>query len=225
MGLYINNKLNKSRMYVSIKGGGAVKTIDELVGEVAKNIGAASPALKQSSKQSTTTEVLHAAHAVQVKPFKKEVCTPTDKNNFPERLTIDIAKDIAKAVEIAAGIIGINIVVSICNEGANLIILHAMDDSYIASIRASQDKAYTSAALKMPTHTALIESRGGSLDGLTNGNGLLLLGGGYPLIINNKIYGGIGVSGGSKEQDILLAAVASAYFEARFKGGPEVNGR
>jgi uncharacterized protein GlcG (DUF336 family) len=71
-------------------------------------------------------------------------------------------------------------------------------------------------ALKMPTHIALEQARGGSLDGLTNGNGIMLLGGGYPLKKGNKIYGGIGVSGGTKEQDTLLAAVAAAYFEARF---------
>ena len=44
---------------------------------------------------------------------------------------------------------------------------HAMDDSYIASVQASQDKAYTAVALKMPTYR-IDESRGGSLDGLTN---------------------------------------------------------
>ena len=60
----------------------------------------------------------------------------------------------------------------------------------------------------MPTHIALKESRGGALDGLTNGNGILLLGGGFPLEGKNKIYGGIGVSGGTKEQDTLIAAAA-----------------
>ena len=53
-------------------------------------------------------------------------------------------------------------------------------------------------------------------------NGILLLGGGYPLVRDNKICGGVGVSGGTKEQDMLLAAVASAYFEVRFKGGPKI---
>ncbi len=129
----------------------------------------------------------------------------------PKKMTLSVAKKLAKAVEIAAGIIGVRVVVAVCDEGANLVLLHAMDDSYIASIKASQDKAYTAVALKMPTHEALRESRGGSLDGLTNGNGILLLGGGYPLG-EDKIYGSIGVSGGTKEQDILLARVAMEYF-------------
>lgn len=166
-----------------------MKTIDELVGEVAKTLGA--------DKAVSADE-----------PVKREAC---------RRMTLDIAKELAEAAETAARCIGVKIVVSIVNEGANLVLLHAMDDSYIASVRASQDKAYTAVALKMPTHTALKESRGGALDGLTNGNGILLLGGGYPLGNDGKIYGGVGVSGGSKEQDTLLAAVAARYFETRFK--------
>ncbi|MBQ6530852.1 MAG: heme-binding protein [Clostridia bacterium] len=123
-------------------------------------------------------------------------------------MTLDLAKKAARAAEIAAEKLGIKVVVAICDEGANLVLLHSMDDSYIASIKAAQDKAYTAVALKMPTHIALKESRGGALDGLTNGNGILLLGGGFPLESENKIYGGIGVSGGTKEQDTLIAAVA-----------------
>ena len=99
-----------------------------------------------------------------------------------------MAKELAEAVEKAATILGVKVVVAIRDEGANLVLLHAMDDSYIASVQASQDKAYTAVALKMPTHIALDESRGGSLDGLTNGNGILLLGGGYPLRTDEKKY-------------------------------------
>lgn len=162
-----------------------MKTIDELVGEVAKNLG---------------------AHKLQ-KPIIRQDC---------KSVTLDMAKEIATAAEIAAKVIGVKIVVSIVNDGANLLLLHAMDDSYIASIKASQDKAYTAVALKMPTDAALKESRGGALDGLTNGNGILLLGGGYPLEAGNKIYGGIGISGGTKQEDTLIAAVAAEYFRIRY---------
>ena len=150
------------------------------------------------------------------KECKKQCkCDGNCKHESPEKMTIAMAKELAEAVEKAATILGVK-VVAIRDEGANLVLLHAMDDSYIASVQASQDKAYTAVALKMPTHIALDESRGGSLDGLTNGNGILLLGGGYPLRTDKKIYGGIGVSGGTKEQDTALAMVADAYFKARF---------
>ena len=64
----------------------------------------------------------------------------------------------------------------------------------------------------MPTHVALKESRGGALDGYTNGNGILMLGGGFPLEKDGRIYGGIGISGGTKEQDTLLAQIGAEVF-------------
>lgn len=185
-----------------------MKTIEELVGEVAKNLGTGKSAPKKQ---------VNTAKPVSPKKEEKAEVKKSVTENISPQMTLGLAKEIAKAVEIAAEIIGVNVVVAVCDGGANLVLLHAMDDSYIASIQASQDKAYTAVALKMPTHTALEESRGGALDGLTNGNGILLLGGGYPLGKGEKIYGGVGVSGGTKEQDTVLAMVAAEYFKARVK--------
>lgn len=172
-----------------------MKTIEELVAQVAKNMGAGAAAKPQSTQKPIPHE-------------PKSAKTSVSRISTYKKMTLDLAKKAARAAEIAAEKLGVKIVVAVCDEGANLVLLHAMDDSYIASIKAAQDKAYTAVALKMPTHTALKESRGGALDGLTNGNGILLLGGGFPLEGDSKIYGGIGVSGGTKEQDTLIAAVA-----------------
>lgn len=128
------------------------------------------------------------------------------------KLDLEYAKRLAQGLEAAAKSMGVKVVISVVNSGGNLICLHAMDDSYIASIKASQEKAFTSVALQMPTHIALEQSRGGSLDGYTNGNGILMLGGGFPLEKNGRIYGGLGISGGTKEQDILLAKIGAEVF-------------
>lgn len=139
-------------------------------------------------------------------------CGGGKSNASDMALDLEKAKLIARGVEIAAQKMNVRVVVAVDNNAANLVLLHAMDDSYIASIEASQKKAYTAAALKMPTHTALKESRGGSLDGYTNGGNILMLGGGYPLEISGRILGSIGVSGGTKEQDILLAQIGAELF-------------
>lgn len=180
-----------------------MKTIEDLVGEVKKNLGAGNSAPK---KRVDKVEPISSA------VLKKAEESKSAAKYISPKMTLNMAKKLAAAVEKAAQIIGVKVVIAICDEGANLVLLNAMDDSYIASIQASQDKAYTAVALKMPTHTALEESRGGSLDGLTNGNGILLLGGGYPLRKADKIYGGIGVSGGTKEQDTILSMVAAECF-------------
>ena len=176
-----------------------MKSIDELLCEVAKNLNVQPP----KPEPQKVTEPVHINNEV------KQVSSPAKRKG----MNLDIAKKLASAVELAAKEIGVTVVTAVVNEGANLVCLEAMDNSYIASIKASQDKAYTAAALKMPTSKALEESRGGALDGLTNGNGLLLLAGGEPLFVNGILMGGIGVSGGTKEQDAFLAKVAVRVFD------------
>lgn len=153
----------------------------------------------------------------QITPSAKEEAVkeivPKVQNTFAGDINLKIAKELISAVEKAAQIMNLKVVVAVVNKGANLVALEAMDDSYIASIQAAWDKAYTAVALKMSTQQALKESRGGALDGLTNTNGLLLLGGGIPLIKDGVICGAIGVSGGSKEQDIILAETAGRIFQ------------
>ncbi len=130
-------------------------------------------------------------------------------------MSLSLAKELSLAVEKYAESIGVKSVVAIVDAGANLILLHASDDAYIASRKIAQDKAYTSVALKMPTITALKETRGGALDGLTAGEGLCLLGGGEPLKVGGKVIGAIGVSGGTAEQDTDLARFATEYLNRR----------
>jgi uncharacterized protein GlcG (DUF336 family) len=55
---------------------------------------------------------------------------------------------------------------------------------------------------------------GGSLYGIqfTNGGKIVIFGGGEPLTVNGKIIGGLGVSGGSEEQDTRLAEMGKEFF-------------
>lgn len=134
-------------------------------------------------------------------------------------LSLDLAKEISLAVEKYAESMGKKVVVAIVDKGANLMLVHAMVDSYIASVQIAWDKAYTSAALKMSTQTALEESRGGTLDGLTptDSNRLMLLGGGMPLKINGRVVGALGVSGGTAEEDNAFAEFGAMYLERRLE--------
>ncbi len=132
-------------------------------------------------------------------------------------LSLELAKEISLAVEKRAESMNKKVVIAVLDAGANLMLLHSMQDAYIASLQIAQDKAYTAVSLKMPTHVALKESRGGALDGLvpTDSNHLMLLGGGMPLVINGKVVGGLGVSGGTAEEDIAFAEFGAMYLERR----------
>ena len=182
-----------------MRGDTVMKTIDELLSQIANNTGVTPP--KPSVKEPT---------------YKKEEKKP-DKLlvGTKPQLSLALAKEIIYCVEKGAEGMGINAVIAVVNADGRLVAFEAMDDSYLASISAAQDKAYTAAALKMPTEKALAESRGGIFDGLSNGNGILLLGGGNPLFINGELVGAVGVSGGTKEQDIELSMLGVRYLEER----------
>ncbi len=57
-------------------------------------------------------------------------------------------------------------------------------------------------------------SRGQSLYGLqlTNQQRIIIFGGGLPVIFNEQVIGAVGVSGGTVEQDQLLAQCALGLF-------------
>ena len=178
-------------------------TIDDMLNEVAKITGTAPEKKTENNEKKSFPVTAASAHKAPAPLVSKS------------GLGLALAKELAYCVEQAAYAMGVNVVIAIVNDGGRLVLMEAMDSSYIASIDAARDKAYTAAALRMPTHEALKEARGGALDGLTNGNGILLLGGGYPLIYNGAVIGGIGVSGGTKEQDMALAGAGVMYFEKR----------
>ena len=84
---------------------------------------------------------------------------------------------------------------------------------------AAHHKSYTVVALKMPTSKlAVLAAPGGPLYGIqhTNGGRIVIFGGGDPLELRGRVVGGLGVSGGSAEQDTELSAYGKKIFEEYF---------
>lgn len=124
-------------------------------------------------------------------------------------ITLDIAKKLIAKVEEKAREIGVNAVVAVSDAHARPVAVECMDDSYIASYDVAFNKAYTVVALKMSTIALKpLSQPGASLYGIqfTNEGKIVIFGGGDPLVYNSKIIGGLGVSGGTEEQDTFLSA-------------------
>ena len=99
-------------------------------------------------------------------------------------------------------------VVTVVDEGGNLVAQHRMDSALLASINISKNKAYTAVAVKVPTHElAALSQPGQPLFGIHNADGgrIVIFGGGFPLKQGDHVIGGIGVSGGSVEEDVACA--------------------
>lgn len=142
-----------------------------------------------------------------IKEVTKKVIERLNGGNYGNPVTLNIAKKLAGAAEKKACELGIPVVISVVDTGGNLILLHRMNDSLLASIDISINKAYTALSLKMPTNklTPLLQP-GASLYGIqnTNSNRIVAFGGGYPIESNGSIIGGIGVSGGTVDQDMEI---------------------
>ena len=137
-----------------------------------------------------------------------------------KKMTLEIAGKLAMRVEEKAREIGVNAVVAITDSGANPVLVHSMDDAYIASYDIALNKAYTVVSLKMPTKALKeLAAPGGSLYGIqfTNQGRIVIFGGGNPLYSGDKIVGGLGVSGGTEEQDTFLSEYGASVFEEILK--------
>ena len=96
-----------------------------------------------------------------------------------------------------------------------------MDDAFVVSFALAKKKAYTAAALRMPTHElGKLTAKGADFEGLANmlDEEIVTLGGGYPITINDSIIGAIGVSGGSAKSDTALAKYGAYLIEDIING-------
>ena len=134
-------------------------------------------------------------------------------------VTLPLAERVADAVIEEAKRIGVKAVVAISDAAGNPKLVKVMEDAYIASYDIAVNKAYTVVALKMPTVVLKpLAAPGGELYGIqfTNGGKIVIFGGGDPLRNDKgRIIGGLGVSGGSEEQDTALSEYGRMYFETQ----------
>ena len=83
-----------------------------------------------------------------------------------------------------------------------------MDGAFLVSFDVAVKKAYTSVAVKMSTmELNALAQPGGTFYGLDKmeGGNIIIFGGGVPLKAGDTIIGGLGVSGGTGEEDHSLA--------------------
>lgn len=113
----------------------------------------------------------------------------------------------AKALEI-----GVNMVIVVVDESGALKAFRRMDGAPQLSIEIATNKAYTAAAYGFPTHGwfDFIKNDPPLLHGIVHTPRLVVFGGGYPVTEDGQVIGGIGISGGHYEQDMVVAEAAIA---------------
>jgi len=130
-------------------------------------------------------------------------------------ISLDEALDLIDAARKKAEAIQVPMVIAVVDTGGNLVAQQRMDGALLVSVDISRNKAYSAVAVKIPTHKlAMVAQPGQPLFGIhnTDGGRIVIFGGGFPLLTKDGLVGGIGVSGGSVDEDIACAEAALEKF-------------
>ncbi|HMO47761.1 MAG TPA: heme-binding protein [Rubrivivax sp.] len=128
-------------------------------------------------------------------------------------ITAEAAAAALQAAVAHAATLGIRINVALTDASGVLAGFLRMPGAYLHSVDIAIDKAYTAASFGFPTAQwmSILAQDEGLRIGLSERPRLVIIGGGLPIREDGVLIGGIGVSGGSAEQD---AACAQAGIEA-----------
>ncbi len=108
-------------------------------------------------------------------------------------------------------------VIAVVDDGGNLMALERLDGTFSAGANISIGKAKTAVMFKKPTRVfeELINSSGKGRTVMTALENFTPLIGGIPIMVENQIVGGVGVSGAATaDQDEQLAIAGSKAFDA-----------
>jgi uncharacterized protein GlcG (DUF336 family) len=124
---------------------------------------------------------------------------------------LSLSKDVASRIEAKATKVKVPVAVCVIDIHGNIVLKHRMQGAPAFSIDISERKAYTSALVGMRTADLLpLVQPGQSLYalGTMSGGRYCAMGGGLPLKSDGVLVGGVGVSGGTVEQDMAIVEAA-----------------
>jgi glc operon protein GlcG len=128
-------------------------------------------------------------------------------------ISLAAAKKIAGGGEAEAAKNNWKMVIAIVDDGGHLVYLQRGDDTQIGSIDIAIGKAHTALALRRSTK-AVEDIIAGGRTAFLGVRGLTPIQGGLPIIVDGKVVGAVGASGGTSPQD---EQVAKAGIDAMMK--------
>jgi uncharacterized protein GlcG (DUF336 family) len=120
---------------------------------------------------------------------------------------LNIAKKVADRVEAESLKQGVPVAVTVIDIHGNIVLTHRMTGAPAFSLEIAERKAYTSALIQMRTADLVpLVQPGAELYPLlaVSGGRYSAIGGGVPLISEDQVIAGVGVSGGTTEEDVAI---------------------
>jgi uncharacterized protein GlcG (DUF336 family) len=124
---------------------------------------------------------------------------------------LTIAKNTADRVEAESLNEDLPVAVTVIDTHGNVVLTHRMPGAPAFSLELAERKAYTSALVGMRTADLVpLVQPGAELYPLlaVSGGRYSAIGGGVPLTSEGQLIGGVGVSGGTTEQDVAIVEAA-----------------
>ncbi len=175
--------------------------------------------LKYLNRLSDTLFILARAevHKSFIKKVVDKVYEKTTENPTTKSITKQLIDKMCSAVLEESHRLNVPVSFSVADSNGNLLYFTREDKAILPSIEIAQNKAYTSAVMKMSTEKLGVYVKSGNFYGLgANNPRLILFGGGQCLQCEGNVIGGIGVSGGSEEEDITIGNKAVEVFNKFF---------
>ncbi len=119
-------------------------------------------------------------------------------------LTLEAVKKMATAAHAEAVKNNWRMVIAVVDEGGHLLYLERMDETQTGSIRVAIQKARSAAAFKRPTKV-FEDAVAGGRNAILGLSGATPIEGGVPIMVDGKLIGAIGASGGTAPQDGQVA--------------------
>lgn len=127
-------------------------------------------------------------------------------------VTLEQAKTIVAAAERSARARNFAMAFAVVEPSGELVLFQKMDGTQYGSDIVAREKARTAARFKRSTK-AFSDSVAAGRNAVLSLPGVVAIEGGTPIVVNGKIIGAIGVSGGTSEQDGEVAATALLEIE------------
>jgi uncharacterized protein GlcG (DUF336 family) len=131
------------------------------------------------------------------------------------KLELEDARAMVAAATAKARDIGVAQTVCVVDDGGYPIAMERMDGARITGPQIAWNKAFTAAGHKRSTHLFNTPPNGPALPGNEafgiqwsfDGRFAIFVGG-FPIVVNGEVVGGVGLSGGNGEQDIACGVAA-----------------
>jgi glc operon protein GlcG len=157
-----------------------------------------------------TTSLIVAATVAAAIPALAQTAGPRP---YGQPLAIEQADRILAAAEAEARRNNWSVVIAIVDTGGHLVSLKRLDNTQTGSVRIAEGKASSAVAYRRPTKA--LEDSLQTTTRLLSVPGLTALEGGLPIVVDDRIVGGIGVSGVLSSQDAQIAAAGIAALSSK----------